>query len=156
MSLRPAVLILAGIAGLVLFILLVPLTAEAQRAAYGWITPLAAQRRDEPDKALTVTYHDGLLTVRCTNAALTEVFGRLEATTGLDVVFHRGKERACRSTRIEGQPLDWALDRFLADHGLSYVLVLDRQQDIVAVRIFDDGERVRPTVPRQPRAPLRY
>lgn len=159
MSLRLAVLILALAAMLALAILLVPLAADAQRGAYRRITPFAGPGSDESDKALTVTYRDGLLTVRCTNAALTEVFGRLEATTGVDVVFHGSGDRACRNTRIEGQPLDWALDRFLADHGLSYVLVLDGQQDIVAVRIFDDGERVKPNAPRPPVVvppPLRY
>lgn len=159
MSLRRTVLILALAAVLALAILLVPLAADSQRGAYGRITPFAGRGADESDKALTVTYRDGRLTVRCTNAALTEVFDRLEATTGVDVVFHRSGDRACRNTRIEGQPFDWALDRFLVDHGLSYVLVLDRQQDIIAVRIFDDGKRVTPNVARPPvvvRPPLRY
>lgn len=98
-----------------------------------------------------MTYEAGRLTVYCVNAALDEVFKRVEASTGIRVVLEKPSARTCRSTAIEGQPLEWALDRLLTDHGLSYVLVLEPEDAIVAVRIFDRGERVQ----RAPPSPAR-
>jgi hypothetical protein len=116
----------------------------------------AAEPKSE--ETLSVTYAAGLLTVYCVNTALDEVFKRVEASTGIRVVLKKPSARTCRRTGIEGQPLEWALDRLLTDHGLSYVLVLEPDDDIVAVRIFDGGQRVQrapPSPARSVRRPLR-
>jgi hypothetical protein len=105
------------------------------------------------DHALSVAYRDGRLTVWCTNAALDDLFARVEVATGIRVLRQRVAARTCRRTRIDDRPLDWALDRLLTDHGLSYVLVLDREEDIVTLRIFGGGETVRRAPPRPARTP---
>jgi hypothetical protein len=126
--------------------------------AFRWTTPLADAAEPRSEEILTVTYRAGLLTVYCANTALDEVFKRVEASTGVRVVLEKPSARTCRSTAIEGQPLEWALDRLLTDHGLSYVLILEPEDDIVTVRIFDSGERVQRAPPRPARGvprPLR-
>jgi hypothetical protein len=107
-----------------------------------WGTAAAEGAEAEPDETLSVTFRGGLLTVYCANSSLDEVFRRVEASTGIRVVPAKRSARTCRRTTIENQPLEWALERLLTDHALGYVLVLAPNNDIVAVRIFDTGERV--------------
>jgi hypothetical protein len=117
--------------------------------SFRWTTALAEAATS--NETLDVTYRDGRLTVYCANTALGEVFERVEATTGVEVVLEKQSVRTCRSTTIRSQPLERALDRFLTDHGLSYVFVLAPDDEIVTVRIFDTGERVQ----RAPPSPAR-
>jgi hypothetical protein len=121
-------------------------------------TPLADAAEPRSEEILTVISRAGLLTVYCANTALDEVFKRVEASTGIRVVLEKPSARTCRSTAIEGQPLERALDRLLTEHGFSYVLILEPEGDIVAARIFDSGERVQRAPPhsaRGVRGPLR-
>jgi hypothetical protein len=118
--------------------------------AFGW-TAAAEGAEAKSDETLSVTFRSGLLTVYCANRSLDEVFKRVEASTGIRVVSQRGSVRTCRRTTIKSQPLEWALERLLTDHALGYVLVLAPNNDIVAVRIFDTGERVQ----RAPPSPAR-
>lgn len=125
--------------------------AGGSARAFRWTTALAEAAEAKSDEILNVTYRDGFLTVYCANTTLDEVFERVEATTGIHIVLEKESVRTCRRTTIKSQPLEWALERLLTDHGLSYVLVLAPNDDIVTVRIFDTGERVQ----RAPPSPAR-
>jgi hypothetical protein len=145
---RAPVVILA--AGVVLGLLIHPGAADAAEGAraFRWTAALQQAAAGKSDETLRVTYRDGFLTVYCANTTLEEVFERVEATTGIQVVLEHQSPRTCRSTAIRSQPLEWALDRLLTDHGLSYVLVLAPNYDIVTVRTFDSGKRVQRAPPR--------
>ena len=143
-----AVLIVAAgvVPGLVLHIGAVGAGGRAR--ALGSTTALAEARDATSDALLDVTYRDGFLTVHCANTALDELFARVAAATGIRLVGQQQSVRMCRSTTIQDQPLAWALDRLLTDHGLSYALVLAPTDEIVTVHVFDSGQRVQPAPPR--------
>jgi hypothetical protein len=73
-----------------------------------------------------VTYKDGLVTIRCKDMPLGQVFDQLKAASGLQVILD-GAVRSVRLTaEIDSQPLNFALERLLEGTGVNYAMFLDR------------------------------
>jgi hypothetical protein len=110
-----------------------------------------------PAQELSVVYEHGRLTVHCSNAPLAGLLDRIEQQTGIDVAVKVTVTEMCRLTVIEDQPVEYALERLMVDHHLSYVLLLNRGDEIGVVRVFRSGQKdpVRPVQAPGRRAPGR-
>src|SRR3972149_6022637 len=74
-------------------------------------------------QSLSVSYHQNLITVRCNNVALVEVFEEIGSATGL-VLFLEDPVKGKRLTAdIEAQPLHRAVERLLAGGGGHFALM---------------------------------
>ena len=87
-------------------------------------------------QSLSVSYHQNLITVRCNNVALVEVFEEIGSATGL-VLFLEDPVKGKRLTAdIEAQPLHRAVERLLAGVGVNYAMMFDQADWQRVAKIF--------------------
>jgi len=74
----------------------------------------------------SVTYENGLVSIRCKDAPLGQVFDQLKAAAGLSVILDGAVKSVRLTADIEAQPLNFALERLLEGTGVNYAMFLDR------------------------------
>jgi hypothetical protein len=103
-------------------------------------------------QSLTVSYQDNLITVRCNNAALGEVFEEISQATGLELFLEDGVKAKRLTADIRGEPLYHAMERLLAGVGVNYAMMLDQDdwQRVAKIFIGEGGEPVASSQPASP------
>ncbi len=74
----------------------------------------------------SVIYENGLVSIRCKDTPLSQVFDQLKAAAGLSVILDGAVKSVRLTAEIEAQPLNFALERLLEGAGVNYAMFLDR------------------------------
>jgi hypothetical protein len=72
-----------------------------------------------------VTYRAGLVTIQCSNAALSSVFERIEAETGIELTLEDEVKSKKLSARLTDVPVAMAVARLLEGVGVNYIVMMD-------------------------------
>ena len=101
-----------------------------------------------------VSFENDLLTVRCTQAPLAQVFEQIKAATGMELILEDGVKTKRLTADIEAQPAHSAIERLLEGVGVNYAMSFDIQnwQQVSMIFIGAGGG---PAAPRQPAATQR-
>jgi len=107
----------------------------------------------------TVSYESGLLTIRCSDAPLSQVFEQIRASTGLQLILEDAVKSRRLTADIEKQPFALAIERLLEGSGVNYAMSFDLQdwQKVAKIFIGGGGENVARAapVPTPARTPVR-
>ena len=102
-------------------------------------------------QSLSVSYRDNLITIRCDNASLGQVFEQIHAATGLELFLEDQVKNRQLTANIDSQPLGLAVERLLAGVGVNYAMMYDQQDWQQVAKIFI-GEGGGPLASSQPAA----
>ncbi|MFQ5789248.1 MAG: hypothetical protein ACE5JI_02115 [Acidobacteriota bacterium] len=89
--------------------------------------------------AVTVSYENGLLTVKCTEAPLEQVFESIKASTGLELLLEKSIKKTRLTADIRAEPFNLAIERLLEGSGVNYAMFLDREDWRRVAKIFIGG-----------------
>jgi hypothetical protein len=92
--------------------------------------PAAARGQEE------VTYSGGLLTVRCNEVPLAQLFEQINAAAGIELILEDSVKTTRLTANIEAQPPHLALERLLAGSGVNYAMSFDPQDWTRVTKIF--------------------
>lgn len=111
-------------------------------------------------QSTSVSYQGGLITIRCSNATLEQVFEQIKSETGLELFLEDPIKSKRLTADIEAQPINQALERLLAGAGVNYAMMFDREdwQRVDKIFIGEGGGAVASSQPApsrrsQPRRP---
>ena len=97
---------------------------------------LAATAPNAHSQSTSVSYHGGLITIRCSNATLEQVFEQVKSETGLELFLEDPVKSKRLTADIEAQPVNQALERLLAGAGVNYAMMFDREDWTRVDKIF--------------------
>jgi hypothetical protein len=72
-----------------------------------------------------VSYVSGLVTIRCNNAPLANIFERIEAESGIELSLEDEVKSKKLSANLESLPLSMAISRLLEGVGVNYIVMMD-------------------------------
>ena len=105
-------------------------------------------------QSLSVAYRNNLLTVRCDNASLGQVFEQIRTATGMELFVEDPVKSIRLTADIDGEPFNFAVERLLAGAGVNYAMMYDREdwQQVAKLFIGEGGGPLASTPPaaRQP------
>ena len=78
-------------------------------------------------QSTSVSYQGGLITIRCSDATLEQVFEQIRSETGLELFLEDPVKSKRLTADIEAQPVNQALERLLAGVGVNYAMLYDRE-----------------------------
>ena len=78
-------------------------------------------------QSTSVFYHGGLITIRCSDATLEQVFEQIKSETGLELFLEDPVKSKRLTADIEAQPVNQALERLLVGAGVNYAMMFDRE-----------------------------
>ncbi len=87
-------------------------------------------------QSLSVSYQDNLITIRCDNAALVQVFERIKSATGMELFLEEPIKNKRLTADIEAQPLNLAVERLLAGVGVNYAMMYDQEDWRQVTKLF--------------------
>lgn len=102
-------------------------------------------------QSLSVAYRDNLLTIRCNNASLGQVFEQIESVTGLELFLEDAVKGVRLTADIDSEPLNYAVERLLAGAGVNYAMMYNRENWQQVDKLFI-GEGGGPVASAQPAA----
>ena len=102
-------------------------------------------------QSTSVSYHGGLITIRCSDATLEQVFEQIKSETGLELFLEDPVKSKRLTADIEAQPVNQALERLLAGAGVNYAMMFDREdwQRVDKIFIGEGGGAVSSSQPGQ-------
>jgi hypothetical protein len=83
-----------------------------------------------------VSYSGGLLTVRCDELPLSQVFEQIKTHTGIELILEDSVKTTRLTANIEAKPVHMALERLLEGSGVNYAMTFDPQDWTRVTRIF--------------------
>jgi hypothetical protein len=86
-----------------------------------------------------VSYAGGLLTIRCNEIPLNQVFEQIKASTGIELILEDAIKMTRLTANIEAKPVHMALERLLEGSGVNYAMTFDPQDWTRVTRIFVGG-----------------
>jgi len=112
---------------------------------------LASTAPNAHSQSTSVSYHGGLITIRCSNATLEQVFEQIKSETGLELFLEDPVKSKRLTADIEAQPVNQALERLLAGAGVNYAMMFDREdwQRVDKIFIGEGGGAVASSQPGQ-------
>ncbi len=81
--------------------------------------------RPSPAQPVEVTHLNGLVTIHCKDAALSSVFEKIEAATGIDLTLEDEVKSKKLSANLVGLPVSMAVSRLLEGVGVNYIVMMD-------------------------------
>ena len=105
---------------------------------------------------VTVTTQGGLVSISCTNAALSDVFAQVEQQLGVELILEDSVKGKRLSAELVDVPLQMAVNRLLEGAGVNYIVLMDPQNWGRVSKIFvggGGGGSNRPAPPRRGPAP---
>ena len=102
-------------------------------------------------QSLSVSYRDNLITIRCDNAALGQVFEQIKSATGMELFLEEPIKNKRLTADIESQPVSLAVERLLAGVGVNYAMMYDQEDWRQVAKLFI-GEGGGPVASNQPAA----
>ena len=78
-------------------------------------------------QSTSVSYRGGLITIRCSNATLEQVFEQIKSETGLELFLEDPVKSKRLTADIVAQPVNQALERLLAGAGVNYAMLYDSE-----------------------------
>ena len=117
----------------------------------GSLVVLALAAASAHAQSLSVSYRNNLITIRCDNASLGQVFEQIRSATGLELFLEDGVKDRRLTADIDSQPLGLAVERLLAGVGVNYAMMYDREDWQQVAKIFI-GEGGGPLASSQPAA----
>ena len=100
-------------------------------------------------QSLSVSYRNNLITIRCDNAALGQVFEQIKSATGMELFLEEPIKSKRLTADIEAQPLNLAVERLLAGVGVNYAMMYDQEDWRQVAKLFI-GAGGGPVASRQP------
>jgi hypothetical protein len=110
---------------------------------------VAVSAPDAYSQPMSVSYQDGLITIRCSEVTLAQVFEEIKSVTGLELILEDPVKSKRLTADIEAAPVNLALERLLAGVGVNYAMIFDREDWQRVDKIFI-GEGGGPVASRQP------
>ncbi len=100
-------------------------------------------------QSTSVSYQGGLITIRCSNATLEQVFEQIKSETGLELFLEDPIKSKRLTADLEAQPVNQALERLLAGAGVNYAMMYDREdwQRVDKIFIGEGGGAVASSQP---------
>ena len=100
--------------------------------------------QDAQAQSTSVSYQGGLITIRCSEATLEQVFEQIKSETGLELFLEDPIKSKRLTADIEAQPVNQALERLLAGAGVNYAMMFDREnwQRVDKIFIGEGGDAV--------------
>ncbi len=100
-------------------------------------------------QSTSVSYNGGLITIRCSDATLEQVFEQIKSETGLELFLEDPVKSKRLTADIEAQPVNQALERLLAGAGVNYAMMFDREdwQRVDKIFIGEGGGAVASSQP---------
>jgi hypothetical protein len=92
-----------------------------------------------PAQPVEVTYLNGLVTIQCDDAALSSVFERIEAATGIELTLEDEVKAKKLSANLVGLPVSMAVSRLLEGAGVNYIVMMDPSDWERVDKIFVGG-----------------
>jgi hypothetical protein len=102
-------------------------------------------------QSLSISYRGNLLTIRCENAALGQVFEQIQSATGMELFLEDPVKSRRITADIDSQPLNLAVERLLAGVGVNYAMMYDPEDWQQVAKLFI-GEGGGPLASSQPAA----
>ena len=102
-------------------------------------------------QSLSISYRGTLLTIRCQNASLEQVFEQIKSETGMELILEDPVKSKRITADIDSQPLHLAVERLLAGIGVNYAMMYDREDWQQVAKLFI-GEGGGPLASSQPAA----
>jgi hypothetical protein len=81
--------------------------------------------RPSTAQPVDVTYLNGLVSIRCKDAALSSVFEQIEAATGIELTLEDEVKSKRLTANLEGIPVALAVSRLLEGVGVNYIVMMD-------------------------------
>jgi hypothetical protein len=76
-------------------------------------------------QSVDVTYLNGLVTIQCKEAPLSNVFERIEQATGIELTLEDEVKSKRLSANLAGLPVSMAVSRLLEGVGVNYIVMMD-------------------------------
>jgi hypothetical protein len=102
-------------------------------------------------QSISISYHGSLLTIRCENASLGQVFEQIRSETGMELFLEDAVKNRRITADIDSQPLNLAVERLLAGVGVNYAMMYDPEDWQQVAKLFV-GEGGGPLASSQPAA----
>ncbi len=92
----------------------------------------------------SVSFQGGLITIRCSDATLEQVFEQIRSETGLELFLEDPVKSKRLTADIEAQPVNQALERLLAGVGVNYAMLYDSEdwQRVDKIFVGEGGDAV--------------
>ncbi|MGH9322706.1 MAG: hypothetical protein ACRD3V_22820, partial [Vicinamibacteria bacterium] len=74
---------------------------------------------------VTVTYHEGLLSIQCVDAPLSSVFETIEEQAGIDLTLEDPVKSKKLTASLTDVPVAMAVQRLLEGVGVNYIVMMD-------------------------------
>jgi len=74
---------------------------------------------------VSVTHHDGLLSIQCKDAPLSSIFGLIEKEAGVELVLEDEVKSKRLTANLTDVPVAMAVQRLLEGAGVNYVVMMD-------------------------------
>ncbi|MGH9461321.1 MAG: hypothetical protein ACRD1X_08885 [Vicinamibacteria bacterium] len=100
-------------------------------------------------QSLSISYQGNLLTIRCENASLGQVFEQIQSATGMELFLEDPVKSRRITADIDAQPLNLAVERLLAGVGVNYAMMYDPEDWQQVAKLFV-GEGGGPLASSQP------
>jgi hypothetical protein len=100
-------------------------------------------------QSLSISYQGNLLTIRCENASLGQVFEQIGSVTGMELFLEDAVKSRRITADIDSQPLNLAVERLLAGVGVNYAMMYDPKDWQQVSKLFV-GEGGGPLASNQP------
>ena len=100
-------------------------------------------------QSLSVSYRGNLLTIRCENASLEQVFEQIRSATGMELFLEDPVKSRRITADIDSEPLNLAVERLLAGVGVNYAMMYDPEDWQQVTKLFV-GEGGGPLASSQP------
>jgi hypothetical protein len=110
------------------------------------LVPVLAQGQAE------VSYTGGLLTVRCNEIPLSQVFEQIQTQTAMELILEDSIKATRLTANLEAQPVYLALERLLEGSGVNYAMSFDPQDWTRVTKIFIGSGGESPSPPSAPQA----
>lgn len=100
-------------------------------------------------QSLSVAYRGNLLTIRCDNASLGQVFEEIGSKTGLELFLEDAVKSIRLTADIDSEPLNYAVERLLAGAGVNYAMMYNREdwQQVEKLFIGEGGSALASSQP---------
>ena len=83
-----------------------------------------------------VYYAGGLLTIRCNEIPLAQIFEQIKTEAGIELILEDSIKNTRLTANIDAQPANLALERLLEGSGVNYAMSFDRQDWTRVTKIF--------------------
>jgi len=87
-------------------------------------------------QSVDVTYLNGLVTIQCKDAPLSNVFERIEGATGIELTLEDEVKSKRLTANLSGLPVSMAVSRLLEGVGVNYIVMMDAYDWERVAKIF--------------------